>query len=211
MSLIGLESDRLGKGGIGLGLGQVRMAHHQVQHNSLARLGGVEILVWVQVGGLLRDPCQQACLGQRQILGWLAEIDLGRGFRPIGQMAVVEQVEIHFQQLVLAEECGQLLGQAGLKHLAVHGLVEARVRAQEQVTCELHGDGGSPRNDLALLCVLQGGACDACRIDADVVVKRRVLGGDRGVDQALRRCGRAGPRCGDPLPTARPGAGRFGR
>ena len=96
---------------------RVLVAHHHVEHDTLPRFGRGEVREEVEIGRPLRDAREQRRLGLRQIGGALAEVDLAGGLRPVGPVAVVEQVEVHLQQLILAEEVGQLLGQPGFEHL----------------------------------------------------------------------------------------------
>ena len=164
---------------------RVLVAHHHVEHDTLPRFGRGEVREEIEIGRPLRDAGEQRRFGLRQIGGVLAEVDLAGGLRPVGPMAVVEQVEVHLQQLVLAEEVGQLLRQPGFEHFAVHGLVVALIRPQEEVAGELHGDGAGAGSDLAFLRVSQRGRGDTRRIHAGVLVERGVFGGDGGVDQVL--------------------------
>ena len=44
-----------GVDGIRLGLAQIAVAHHQIQHDALSIFGGFEVLIGIEIGRLLRD------------------------------------------------------------------------------------------------------------------------------------------------------------
>ena len=164
---------------------RVLVAHHHVEHDALPCFGRGEVREEIEIGRPLRDAGEQRRFGLCQVGGVLAEVDLAGRLRPVGPVAVVEQVEVHLQQLVFAEEVGQLLSQPGLEHFAIHRLVVALIRPQEEVAGELHGDRAGAGGDFAFLRVAQRGRGDARRIDAGVLVERGIFGGDGGVDQVL--------------------------
>ena len=146
-----IELDELREDRVGLRVGQILVAHQHVEHDALPCFGRGEVREEVEIGRPLRDTGEQRRFGLCQIGGVLAEIDLAGRLRPVCPMAVVEQVEVHLQQLVLAKEVGQLLRQPGFEHFAVHGLVIALIRPHEEVAGELHGDGAGAGSDFAFL------------------------------------------------------------
>ena len=165
------------------GLREEPVAHHHVEHDALAVLGRIEMGEEIEISRLLRDTCQKGGLGERQVRRGLAEVDLGRGLRPVGKMPIVQKVEIHFQDLILGEQRGHLLSQPGLQHLAVHALLIALIIPHEQVAGELHGDRAGAGDDISLLSIAQRSACNARRIHAGIGVEGGVLGRDRCVDE----------------------------
>ena len=169
------------------------MAHHQVEHDALALLGALQVGEGIQVGRALGNAGQQGGLGQREIGGGLAKVDLRGSLGAIGKTAVVEQVEIHLEDLVLGVEAGQLLGDAGLLDLAVERLVVALVGTEKEVAGELHGDGARAGDHALGAGVLQNGPGDAAEVDAAVAVEGSVLGGDGGVDEVGGNGGQAHP------------------
>jgi len=182
---LGIERRLLGKNGVGDSLGQIAVADEQVQHNALAGFGRRKVREQVHLAGLLWDASQQGCFGLGQVCGRFAEVDLRSFLRPIGQMAVVEQVQVHLQQLVLGEQAGELLRQARLQHLAIHGLLQPHIGRQEQQLRELHRDGAGAGDDLALPGVLERCPRDARGVHARILVEGGVLGCDGRVDEVL--------------------------
>ena len=87
----------------------------------LARLGTVEVDVGVVVARGLGQPGQERRLGQGQVLGVLAEVDLGGGLDAVGVVPVVDRVEVEPKDVVLGEALLDLGGQDRLLDLADHG------------------------------------------------------------------------------------------
>ena len=70
--------------GVGFALREEVVAHHHVEHHALRALP-LEVGEEVEIGGLLGDAGQQGRFGLGEVRRGLAEIDLGRGLRPVGQ------------------------------------------------------------------------------------------------------------------------------
>ena len=180
--LHGLVDQRLGPGGVRLGLRDIALFHHQPQHHGLAFLGALGVGVGVVVGGQLRQAGQQRGLRQREVGGILAKEGLGGGVDPVGHAAVEDLVEIHLQDFVLAVAARDLGGENRLFDLACHRHLGREQHALDQ----LLGDSRAAGHDVALLDGVVDGARQGDRVHAGVAVEVGVLGGDGGVHHVLR-------------------------
>ena len=78
--------------------------------------------------------------------GGRIEIRFGGRLHAIGQVAVIDFVQIEFQDLVLAVAAFDFGRQDGLAHFAQVGLLAAFLGRQQQGPRQLLGDGRSARD-----------------------------------------------------------------
>ena len=158
------------------------MLDHQAQHVSLAGLGALRVLQRVIGRGRLRQASQQRRLGQGQIFGRLVEIELRGRLDAVGQVAVVDLVEVDLQNGVLGIAACDLSRQDGLFDLAG----DAALWRQEDQLGQLLADGAGADHRPLGLHGAEDGAAEGDRIDPAVLVEVGVFGGDHGVDQVGR-------------------------
>ena len=103
------------------------MVRHEIENFFLAQLGRAEIGERIVVTGRLRQASQERCLGQRQVLYWLAEVGSGRGCHAVGQVPEVDLVQVPLEYLLFAVVAGQLDGQHGFLQLAIQCLAGSLV------------------------------------------------------------------------------------
>ncbi len=173
----------LRKGGVGLGLGDIALRHQAIQGDLLPLLGLVGVVDGIH-GRVLDDGCQHGALGQAQLLGMFAKVDLGGRLHTDGPVAIVVGVQVPLQDLVLGVEPRDLQGQDGLLDLASVRYLVALFLGDEDVLDQLDRDRAAALDALALQ-VQQKGAGDAHGIDAQVAVEGLVLQGDGGVAKVL--------------------------
>ena len=175
-------------------LGDERQVAHPGQHGVAAHQQGghdlrvLERLDRVEAAGRLDDARQRRALGQREVLDLLAEVEVGRGAHPVHAVAVVGDVEVALQDLVLGQLPLDRQGVPGLLELAVEGLLGRRLlaflaagRLQQGVLHVLLGQGRPALADAAGLHVLDRGAQGALVVHAVVRVEAAVLDGDDGL------------------------------
>jgi len=125
---------------------------------------------------------QQSSFGQAEIGGGFVEVGLGRGFDAVGQMAVVDLVEVEFQNGVFVVAPGDLGSEDGLFDLAGHGAFGR----QEDEFDQLLADGAGSGHGGAAAQRADNGFDQADGIDAGVFVEVGVFGGDGGLDEVGR-------------------------
>ncbi len=113
-----------------------------------------------------------------QVGGRSIEVGLRGGLDPIGQVAVVDLVQVQLEDFVLGIATGDLGRQQDLANLAQCGPLGAFLGGEQQVAGNLLGDGRGSRDRLSLLQVLPDGASDRGRVEPRVAVEARVLGRD---------------------------------
>src|SRR5579859_7793647 len=114
----------------------------------------------------------------------LVEVTLRGGFDAVALIPVVDLVQVHLQDLVLGEFFVQLIGQDDLARLAGEGDLLALLGREDHVADELLGDGRGP--GLAGAAAGQERRTESrTQVDAAMLVKERVLGCQRRVDQVL--------------------------
>ena len=104
----------------------------------------------------------------------LAVVDLGGSRKAVGALAKVDLVDVYLEYFVLGEVVLDLEGEQGLIDLARQGFF----RGKEEVARHLHGDGRGPLllatiDEIGIRC-----AQDAQRVDAGMLVKALVFGGE---------------------------------
>ncbi len=131
------QGRRRGDGPLLVGRRDPALLDHPPQHQPRTGHGGGHVVDRRQARGRLGQGGQQRRLGQGKGAGRLAEIGLGGGLHPIGAGPEEHPVQIKLEDLVTAEHPAQAVGQGGLLHLALQGLV----RLQEQGLGQLLGQG----------------------------------------------------------------------
>ena len=197
---LGGEVQRLGGGPVGVGLREVAVVDHAVQHVALAGAGGVGRGQGVILAGSLGQPGQQRRFGQVQVAHALAEIGPAGRFDPIGHVAVIDLVEVHFQNRVFAVVPVDLVGQHRLADLAAQRALPGLCGREEDGAGQLLGNGAAARHDLPAGQVGPQRAQQPACVQAGVGVEGVILGGDGRVAQDL---GHAGQRDEGALPALR--------
>ena len=214
LALAGGDDDLLGLGRVALGGGDIALLHHLVEHEALdahsigiarhhqdrptlAVLLGHRCLARVKLRRRPHQPGQHRRLRDRQlVLGIglgdvLAEVGVCCGPDPVGVVAVVDLVDVHLEQLLLAlltrVPLTEAQGKDRLLELAfdLPMRVCQEVRAEETNADQLLADGRRSGDLATGRNVLQEGPHDAAEVDARVGPEGLVLGGNLGVDHDL--------------------------
>ena len=133
----------------------------------------------------MREAGQQARFRQVEVAGRLAEVGSGSGLHSVGQVAVVDLVEVQLQYLVLAKMASETKGQNGLPHLSPGAMRGSLLPREVQVADELLGDGASPGDDPAGPQILDESPAHRQDIEARVTVEASVLHRNGCLPQAL--------------------------
>ncbi len=151
---------------------------HPAQHILLALCGPLRIDHRVVCRWRLGQTGEHGCLGGRQLIHRLPEVDAGRRGKPVSPLAEIDLVDIKLQNLVLGQVCLDLVGQQDFIQLAGIGLFAG----QEKLPRDLHGNRAG-----TLLVAGKGGdgsSRHADVVDAAVAVKPLVFGCEnRSLDQ----------------------------
>ena len=172
-------------GGVVFFLRDVAVGEHAVQNGDAAFERGVVMLARVIGIGGLRNADEQRRLRKRQVFRALAKVIARGRLDAIAAVAVVDDVQIHCENLVF----GVLLFDFACNvHLAYFALDAARCHLVEQdrVAHELLGDGGGALGGAARVQVDEQRANDAHRVDAAVAVEALVLGCHRALEHIGR-------------------------
>ena len=178
-----LHHDRLVLRHRGLGFRRVSVVHHRVEDQRPARLRAHHVLDRVEFRRSLREAREKRHLAQGQLtqVGH-AEVRRGRGLQAIGLVPVVDLVEIHLEDLLLAERARRLEREDRLLDLSREG----RVISEEASLDELLGDRRTALRDAAARAICLERSDDAADVDAGVRPERLVLDRDRRVLHPLR-------------------------
>ena len=178
-----LHHDRLVLRRGSLGFRRVPVVHHRLEDQRPARLRAHHVLDRVEFRRSLREAREKRHLAQGQLtqVGH-AEVRRGRGLQAIGLVPVVDLVEIHLEDLLLAERARRLEREDRLLDLAREG----RVVPEEARLDELLGDRRPALGDAAARAICLERAHDSADIDAGVRPEGFVLDRDRRVLHPLR-------------------------
>ena len=154
-----------------------------VQHHVGAGASGGQVDVRRVFGGRLEQPGQHRGFREIDVARRLVEIEMRRAVDAEGAAAHIGAVEIEFQNLVLGEPRLQPDREKRLLHLALDGALVV----QEQVLRKLLGDRRAALSDTAGLRIGHQRARRAGDVDAEMVVEAAVLGGERRLDQVVRK------------------------
>ena len=180
--LAGVDDDLLGAGRVVLLLRDVAGLEHAREDEVAAALAVLEHFAVKGVVDRRRvgDAHEQRRLGEGELVGVLVEVGDARRLDAVRAVSVVDDVEVHVEDLVLRVLLLHLDGDVGLADLAAQRVLELLVR-EDGVADELLGDGGAAAGVAAARELAHDGAHDALRVDAVVVVEALVL----RVDDAL--------------------------
>ena len=106
-----LDDQRLLQGGGVLGFGNETEFVHAAQNIFLAELGAVWIDDRIVGRWRLGQTGQHGGLGDRDVLEWLAEIDLGGCSKTIGALPKEDLIDVQLENLVLAQAALDLEGE----------------------------------------------------------------------------------------------------
>ncbi len=150
---------------------------HQAQHLALAQQSGIPGGEDIINARRLGNARQEGCLPQGQPVSCGIEIGLCSSLNTIGEVAVVDFIQVQLQDFLLAVQAGDFRRQHDLACLAVVADLIFFIR-QQQDAGELLGDGGGARNNIAAQQVAPQCPGNGNRIPAGIVVEFLVLGGD---------------------------------
>lgn len=180
-----VDTERLLLGFFAVGLGDVAVLDHAVDHPVAAFDGGFGLAERMVVGRSLRERCEIGGLGNGKLGYRLVEIGQRRTGNTVGIQAEEDLVEIEFKDPVLA--VGLL--DAERKDRFLDLAVDRLVRAQQEVLCHLLRDRRCANRATAGTEVLQvhrDSAGETCDIDTRMLVEVFVFGGDEGCLDAIR-------------------------
>ncbi|MFK4497445.1 hypothetical protein ABIF86_001736 [Bradyrhizobium japonicum] len=120
---------------------------------------------------------------QRHVARGFVEVEVGCAVDAKSAAAHIGAVEIQLENLVLGQAPFQPDREEGFVDLALDGALVA----QEQVLGELLGDRGAALADAAGLGVGDESARGAGDVDAEMLVEAAVFGGERRLDQHVRK------------------------
>ncbi len=169
--------------------GNVALVEHSGENDLEARICGLRVQEWV-VGigriGQARQHCglRQVELLRRRFAGFILqpEIDRRRRVDAICLLAIVDGVQIHFQDVALAIVVVYRWRERKFLQFAL----DAFPIAHHQHLDELLGDGTAPLHDTPAAQVIQRGLDNARNIDALVRPEVLILGCHGSVDEVRR-------------------------
>ena len=179
----GLHDDLLGLCRIGFRRRHVAVVDHGVEHLGASRLRAVDVLARVVVGGRLREAREEGHLTERQLVQ-VGDTEVGgrRRLQAVGLVPVVDLVEIHLEDLRLAEGARRLDREDRFLDLSR----ECRIVTEETRFDQLLGDRRATLRDAAARAVDLDRADDAGDVDAGICPEGLVLDGDGRVLHPLR-------------------------
>ena len=178
--------DRIGRiapGAEHLAFGHEAGIDQIVQHHVGAGAGGGQVDVRRVFGRRLEQSGEHRGFRKIDVAHRLVEIEMRRAVDAEGAAAHIGAVEIEFQDFVLGEPGLQPDREKRLVDLALDGALVA----QEQVLRELLGNRRAALPHAAGLRVGHQRARRAGDVDAEMVVEAAVLGGERRLDQIVRK------------------------
>ncbi len=169
--------------------GQITGVLHQPQHRELASLRRLRVEQRVVAAGILHQPGEQRTFGGAQLGSRFRKENLRSSLYSERKIAVVGLVQIERQQLIFVVVALKLESQVRLAQFAKIACLIALIVIHEQVARQLLRQGAGAGGDAAAAEILPGGARNRQRIDAGVIEKAAVLGGNgrlhaRGGDAA---------------------------
>ena len=148
-----------------------------------AGAGGGQVDVRRVFGRGLEQPGEHGGFRQSDVARRLVEVEMRRAIDAERAAAHIGAVEIQFQDLVLGKARLQPDRKEGFLHLALDGALVV----QEQVLGQLLGDRRAALADAAGLRVGDERSSGAGDVDAEMIVEAAVLGGERRLDQIVRK------------------------
>ena len=174
---------RVAPGAEHLALGHEAGVDQIVEHDVGAGAGGGQVDVRREFGRRLEQAGQHRRFRQVDVAHRLVEVEMRRAVDAEGAAAHVGAVEIELQDFVLGQPRLEPDRQEGFVDLALDGALVA----QEQVFGQLLGDRGAALAHAAGLRVGDQRARGAGDVDAEMIVEAAVLGGERRLDQIVRK------------------------
>ena len=185
-----VEGEAGGEGLVALRLVDEALGQHAIQHNAPAQIDGFLHLAFrvegIEAGGRLGQAGQHGRLAEGEAADVLVEKGAGRGLGAVGQVAVVDLVQIQLKDFFLAFALRQHQREGDLLQLALDAALGAALGREEQVAHDLLRDGAAAAPAPHEAGVLQEGAQRRRHVDARIAEEGVVLGGEGGVDQRLR-------------------------
>ena len=154
-----------------------------VEHDVGAGAGGGQVDVRGVFGRRLEQAGQHRRFRQSDVARRFVEVEMRRAVDAEGAAAHIGAVEIEFQNLVLGEARLQPDREERLLHLALDGALVV----EEQVLRQLLRDRRTALAHAAGLRVGDERARGAGDVDAEMVVEAAVFGGERRLDQIVRK------------------------
>ncbi len=176
----GIEHDGLCRSRIILLLRDNTVGEHALKNHVSTRKAVFGIVDRVVVGRRLRNADERSRLVERQISGALGVIALRRSLNAVRAGAVVDGVEVHQQDFVLAVLLLQLKRDVHLAHLALEGDL-AHLAGEDRVADELLRNGGRALKFTAED-VVHRSAGNAHKVNAAVFIEAFVFGGNRALE-----------------------------
>ena len=133
----------------------------------------------VVAGRRFQEPGQQGRLVDAQIARRAAEVFARRRLDAVGAGPQIDPVEVDGENLILGELAFQPQGQQQFLHFALEG----PVRLEKKVLSRLLGDGAAALDDAPGPDIGHHGPRQADDIEAEMLVKAPVLGGQHGLRQ----------------------------
>ncbi len=185
-----LEHQLFGPCRVGLGIADVTLLHHQPQNDALPPLdrAGLSVRlpqlgVGIVVGGRLAEADNHGSLGQGELGCMPSEVSLGRGLDAVGQVAIVDLVQVDPEDRVFVISPRDFSRQDRLFHLTGYGPLGREVGELD----ELLGDGAAARSaQIALADGIVDRTRNAYRVHAAVGVEVGIFRGDGSVDHVRR-------------------------
>ncbi len=173
------RQDELLQGLVGRSLGEVALVDEPVQHLDPPGTAPFRCVDRIESGRRADEAGEERRFEERQLVGGLAEVRLGRGLDAVGVVAEEHRVEVALEDLLLRHLPFEHAGVVDLQQLVATVAFESR---QEVVLDDLHRDrrgtllrrvGGEVR---------QGGAHEAAHVHAVVAEELLVLHQQEGLD-----------------------------
>ena len=184
----------LGARGLGLRRRDVALRLHPPEHHRRPLARPVEIAGRRQGRGCLEQARQHRGLGQRHVVRTLAEVAPRRRLHPVGAGAQIDPVQVEGEDLVLVEPGLEPDRQRQLLQLAAQRALGREV----EVLGQLLRDRAAAGHHRAGPDIVDQGADQADRVDAEMVTEAPVLGRDHRLRPARARsrpAARSGRHC----------------
>ena len=175
---------------LGDGLGTLRRCNvflfqHLVQHPAALVFSGIFAFIRIKVSWPVRQASDESTLSKVKLLGMFVEVDFGGGFDPVGPGAVVDLVQVLFQNLLLGIAVVDLGGNDNLIELAPVRLLAGQA-ADTHIPGKLLGDGAATfALHVAMREIIVKRASDAFNVNAGVLVEAFVFKSNGGVLQVF--------------------------